>query len=48
MVRPLIIEFLGALCHVSARCNARQLMFRDYIDRSTFYDYLAAVVERFA
>jgi len=33
MVRPLRIEYAGAIFHVMSRGNARQAIFKDAIDR---------------
>jgi REP element-mobilizing transposase RayT len=47
MVRPLRIEFPGAVYHVTSRGNARQAIFIDNEDRGGFLDVLSMVVERF-
>lgn len=46
MVRPLRIEFPGALYHITSRGNAKQTIFHDDKDRRCFLDILSAVVER--
>ena len=48
MVRPLRLEFSGALYHVTARGNARQGIYLDDQDRHLFLSVLAEVVGRFA
>ena len=40
MARPLRIEFLGAVYHLTARGNARQNIYLHDTDRSTFLDFL--------
>ena len=47
MVRPLRIEFPGAVYHVTSRGNAKQAIFIDDEDRGRFFDVLSIVVERF-
>ena len=47
MVRPLRIEFEGALYHVMARGNARADLFLDDTDRQAFIDNLGRVCGRF-
>lgn len=47
MVRPLRIEFPGALYHVTARGNAQQDIFLDDEDRRRFVQVLERVVSRF-
>lgn len=47
MARPLRIEFPGALYHVTARGNARQVIFWDDEDREQFLTVLGRVVSRF-
>ena len=45
MARPLRIEYPGAVCHVTARGNARQPIFRDAQDRRLFlstFDHVRA------
>ena len=46
MVRPLRIEFPGAIYHVMSRGNARQTVFRDETDSQRLLDGLAVVVSR--
>jgi putative transposase len=46
MVRPLRIEFPGAVYHVTSRGNARQVIFIDDQDRGRFLDVLSMVVVR--
>jgi len=46
MVRPLRLEFPGALYHVTARGNAGQDLFLNEDDRRAFLDILDEVVER--
>lgn len=48
MSRPLRLEYPGSLWHVTARGNARQLIFRDDGDREFFLELLGACVKRFA
>jgi REP element-mobilizing transposase RayT len=48
MVRPLRIQFAGALYHVTARGNARQPIFRDDDDRRAFVENLGRVCERYS
>ncbi len=47
MSRPLRIEFPGAFYHVTSRGNARKKIFLNEIDRESFVETLAWVVERF-
>lgn len=47
MARPLRIEFVGALYHVTARGHARQAIFLDDEDRHRFLGVLGQVVSRF-
>jgi len=47
MVRPLRIQFEGALYHVTSRGNARQNIFLDDEDRVAFLKTLAEAVSRF-
>jgi REP element-mobilizing transposase RayT len=47
MVRPLRIEFPGAVYHVTSRGNAKQAIFIEDGDRERFFDVLTIVVERF-
>jgi putative transposase len=47
MSRPLRIEFPGAFYHVTSRGNARKKIFLNDIDRVSFIETLAWVVERF-
>jgi len=47
MSRPLRIEFPGAFYHVTSRGNARKKIFLNDIDRESFVETLAWVVERF-
>jgi REP element-mobilizing transposase RayT len=47
MARPLRIEYPGALYHVTARGNARQVIYKDDTDRVAFLGIFAAVVEHF-
>ena len=46
MVRPLRIEYDGALYHITSRGNAREDIFFDDEDRKLFLDILASVKER--
>ena len=46
MARPLRLAYPGALYHVTTRGNARQAIYTDDQDRSTFLAVLAAVVTR--
>jgi putative transposase len=47
MVRPLRIEFPGAVYHITARGNARAKIFKDDADRDTFLSVLEQVLTRF-
>ncbi len=47
MVRPLRLDFEGALWHVTARGNDRQAIVRDDEDREHFVRVLSSVVSRF-
>jgi len=47
MARPLRIEYLGAIYHVTARGNARQSIYHDDKDRQNFLEILNDVVIRF-
>lgn len=47
MVRPLRLEYPGAVYHVTARGNARQDIFADDADREKFLAILAATVGRY-
>jgi REP element-mobilizing transposase RayT len=44
MARPLRIEFLGAVYHVTARRHERSAMFRDDTDRQKFLGLLGGIV----
>ncbi len=46
MVRPLRIEFAGALYHVTARGNAREDIYRDDVDRQQFLMLLRNTVNQ--
>ena len=47
MVRPLRIEYPGALYHVTDRGNERKEIFRDNVDRRKLIRYLAEAIEKF-
>ena len=47
MVRPLRIEFAGALYHITARGNERRDIFFDKADREVFLEILGEVCKRF-
>ena len=47
IVRPLRIEYDGALYHVASRGNERKPIFKDQADRKSFLDVLAQVTQRF-
>jgi REP element-mobilizing transposase RayT len=47
MVRPLRIEYPGAVYHVINRGNAGQAIFKSKRDREKFLSYLEKMVERF-
>jgi len=47
MTRPLRIEFKGAVYHITSRGNARQAIFLDEKDFTTFLDVLCQVVKRY-
>ncbi len=46
MVRPLRIEFAGAIYHVMSRGNAQQVIFSDDADRQRLVDALEQAVVR--
>lgn len=46
MARPLCLEFLGAVCHVTSRGNVRQDIVLDDRDRTQFLALLAHVGDR--
>jgi REP element-mobilizing transposase RayT len=45
--RPLRIEYPGAVYHVTARGNAREVIFKDDADRKNFLVVLGKIVERY-
>ena len=47
MVRPLRLEFAGALYHVTARDDRREPIYEDDEDRSAFLDIFGTVIENF-
>jgi hypothetical protein len=47
MARPLIIEFVGTLYHVTARGNAREDIYRDDVDRQQSLMRLQNTVNRY-
>ena len=47
MARPLRIEFGGALYHVTARGDRREMIFEDDVDRERFLEVLGEVVTVF-
>lgn len=47
MSRPLRIEYPGALYHLTARGNAREMIFKDDTDRKTFLAVLGKIVEHY-
>jgi putative transposase len=47
MVRPLRLEFPGALYHVTARGNERKPIYRNEQDRRRFLERLSAVADGF-
>lgn len=47
MARPLRIEYKGALYHVTSRGNARESIYRDDEDRTTFLDTFQKVNNRY-
>jgi putative transposase len=47
MARPLRLEFVGAVYHLTSRGNARQKVFFTDADRQLFLDTLARVVSRY-
>ncbi len=47
MVRPLRVEFEGALYHITSRGNAKESIFLDNGDREHLLEILAEVVDRF-
>jgi len=48
MVRPLRIEYPGAVYHVTSRGNERKSIFKDNQDRETFLNTLERVNERYS
>ncbi|NCB25193.1 MAG: hypothetical protein EOM62_06925 [Bacteroidia bacterium] len=46
-VRPLRIEFPGAVYHLTSRGNARQGIFEDDKDREVFLKLLSKVVRKY-
>ena len=48
MVRPLRIEYPGALYHITDRGNERKEIFRDDVDRRRLIRYLAEAIEKFS
>ena len=46
-VRPLRIEYRGALYHITDRGNERKAIFRDNVDRRRLIRYLAEAIEKF-
>jgi len=46
MVRPLRIEYAGALYHVTSRGNAQEDIYRNDKDRNTFLTLLNKTCER--
>ncbi len=47
MVRPLRIEFPGAVYHLTSRGNARNNIYLDDYDRQRFLKILANVIDRY-
>jgi putative transposase len=47
MPRPLRVQLAGGIFHVTARGNRKQEVFLDDVDRHTWLDHLAEVVERY-
>ncbi|HQO19077.1 MAG TPA: transposase [Acidobacteriota bacterium] len=47
MARPLRLEFVGALHHVTSRGNERGTVFLDDTDRDLFLEMLSSVVEKY-
>lgn len=47
MARPLRIEFVGALYHVTGRGNAREDIYCDDVDRQQFLMLLRNTVNRY-
>jgi putative transposase len=47
MVRPLRIEYAGAVYHVTSRGNARKPIFKENKDRGAFLKILAEVNDRY-
>ena len=47
MVRPLCIQYPGAVYHVTSRGNDRKEVFRDDRDRETFLNVIAHVIKRY-
>jgi REP element-mobilizing transposase RayT len=47
MARPLRIEFLGAVYHITTRGNEKKTIFRNDQDRERFIEILSLVIKRF-
>jgi len=47
MIRPLRIEYPGAVYHITTRGNARNDIFGDNGDRENFFDILSDTVKRY-
>ena len=47
MVRPLRIEFAGALYHITSRGNERQDIYRDDTDRQQFLSILGDCIQKY-
>jgi len=47
MARPLRIEYLGAIYHITSRGKARKRIFLEDADRRIFLDVFGAVVEKY-
>jgi putative transposase len=47
MIRPLRLEFAGALYHITSRCNGRNLIYLHDDDFELFLQILANVCERY-
>jgi REP element-mobilizing transposase RayT len=48
MARPLWLEYVGAVYHVTSRGNARNAVFLDDADRREILETLSDVIERYA
>jgi putative transposase len=47
MVRPLRIEYPGAVYHITSRGDRREPIAKDDLDRATFFTILSQAFDRF-